>query len=100
MKRVPHPPHPRRRRKPLPRANPPKTLLDSPSYREAEEDLEYRKHDDNRGVRLLLEYQKVESILQRERIAHIADPLSNTYQHRPVVDHQAVGVLSWDILSG
>ncbi len=82
MKRVPRPPHPRHRRKPLPRSSPTKTLLDSPSYREAEEDLDYLKHDDNRGVRLLLEYQKVESILQRAHIAHTILVLGSTRASR------------------
>ena len=60
MKRVPHRPHPRRR------------------YREAEDDAEYLKQADNRGLRLLLEYQKVESILERERIAHTILVLGST----------------------
>ncbi len=78
MKRIPHPPHPRRRRKPLPRPRPSKRILQSSSYREAENDLEYLKEDDNRGLRLLLEYERVESILQRERVAHTILVLGST----------------------
>ena len=78
MTRVPHPPHPRRRRKPLPRPAPSRRVLESPSYLEAEDDVQFLKHDDQRGVRLLLEYLKVESILQRERIAHTILVLGST----------------------
>ena len=82
MKRIPHPPHPRQRRKPLPWYKPKPTredrqaprrlaaILASPSYREAEHDVEFLHRDDMRGVRLLLEYSKVETILERHRIAH------------------------------
>src|SRR6185295_12327563 len=90
MKRIPHPPHPRRRRKPLPWCQPkpsredrqaPRRLaaiLASPSYREAEHDVEFLHRDDMRGVRLLLEYLKVESILERHSIAHTVLVLGST----------------------
>lgn len=78
MKRIPRPPHPRRRRKPLPRPMPSRRVLQSPSYLAAEDDVQFLKHDDQRGVRLLLEYLKVESILQRERIAHTILVLGST----------------------
>ncbi|HYL90172.1 MAG TPA: TIGR00730 family Rossman fold protein [Burkholderiales bacterium] len=78
MKRIPRPPHPRRRRKPLPRPAPSPRVLRSPSYREAEDDAEFLKDDAQRGIRLLLEYQKVESILERERVAHTVLVLGST----------------------
>lgn len=76
--RVPRPPHPRRRRAPLPVPRRVKALLRSPSYRAAEDDAEFLKRDDMRGVRLLLEYLKVESTLQRHRIAHTILVLGST----------------------
>ena len=90
MKRIPRPPNPHRRREPLPWSRPKsaaedtvaprnvRAILSNASYREAEDDVEFLKHDDQRGVRLLLEYQKVESILQRERIAHTILVLGST----------------------
>src|SRR5581483_8380947 len=75
MKRIPRPPHPRRRRKPLPWCRPkparedrqaPRRLaaiLASPSYREAEDDPQFLK---------------VESILERHRIAHTVLVLGST----------------------
>jgi uncharacterized protein (TIGR00730 family) len=80
MKRVPRPPHPRRRRKPLPGSRPRRVaaLLESSSYRAAEDDVEFLKRDEQRGVRLLLEYLKVESVLERHRIAHTILVLGST----------------------
>ena len=37
---------------------------------------------------------------QRQRVAHIAHALSNPDQARPIFDHQAMIVLTWDILGG
>jgi uncharacterized protein (TIGR00730 family) len=70
MKRVPRPPHPRRRRKPLP-ANRPRRV-------QSEDDVEFLKRDEQRGVRLLLEYQKVETALERRRITHTILVLGST----------------------
>ena len=81
MKKVPHPPHPRRRRKPLPGHKPARGLraiLASPTYREAEDDADFLKRDEQRGVRLLLEYLKVETALERAGIAHTILVLGST----------------------
>ena len=81
MKRIPHPPHPRRRRRPLPGHKPPagvKAILASPTYREAEDDADFLKRDDMRGARLLLEYVKVEGGLERAGIAHTILVLGST----------------------
>jgi len=80
MKKVPHPPHPRRRRKPLPGSRPRgiAALLASASYREAEDDPEFLKRDQQRGLRLQLEFQKVESVLERHGIAHTILVLGST----------------------
>jgi uncharacterized protein (TIGR00730 family) len=81
MKKVPRPPHPRRRRKPLPgqqRSRGLRALLSSPTYRAAEDDVAFLKRDDMRGVRLLLEYLKVESTLERAGIEHTILVLGST----------------------
>ena len=77
---VPDPPHPTQRRRPLPDQKPsaaaedvPETvqrILASPSYREADEDLDFLQQPVTRGVRLQLEYLKVETLLREHRIAH------------------------------
>ena len=69
---IQHPPHPQLRREPLPQhcPKPPEddpqaaqrvqAILDSPSYRQADEDLEFLATDELRGVRLQLDYSKSE----------------------------------------
>ncbi|MEL0081874.1 MAG: TIGR00730 family Rossman fold protein [Gammaproteobacteria bacterium] len=45
-----------------------RTLLDSPAYRSADGDIEYLSGDDARGIRLLLDYQKPESLMRQQGI--------------------------------
>jgi uncharacterized protein (TIGR00730 family) len=81
MKKIPRPPHPRRRREPLPGHRPRrgvKALLASPTYREAEDDADFLKRDDMRGARLLLEYLKVEATLEQAGLAHTILVLGST----------------------
>lgn len=79
---LPRPPHPHQRREPLPwqAPKPPdedaqasarvEALMRSPSYRLAEEDVDYLQSDATRGVRLLVDYQKTEDLLRRRGIEH------------------------------
>ena len=77
---VPSPPHPTRRERPLPEQRPTdaerelpdavQRILASPSYRGADEDLDFLQQPDTRGIRLQLEYFKAETLLQEQRIAH------------------------------
>ena len=80
--RISAPPHPHRRREPLPHQEPKserldadaprriRAILDSPSYLPAENDSAFLDLGDNRGVRLQIEYQKPEYVLQRHGIQH------------------------------
>ena len=73
--KVPLPPHPYHRREPLPEQRPKsieedpdaqeriKTILESPSYRQADEDLDFLNRYDVRGVRLQVDYLKAELLL-------------------------------------
>jgi len=77
---VPTPPHPTRRERPLPEQRPSKAdrelpdavqrILASPSYRRADEDLDFLQQPETRGIRLQLEYFKAETLLREHRIAH------------------------------
>ena len=79
---LPAPPHPTRRREPLPweRPKPPEedpdapgrleAILASPSYCEADRDVEFLATAATRGVRLQLDYLKAESLLQQHGIDH------------------------------
>jgi uncharacterized protein (TIGR00730 family) len=78
----PSPPHPQKRRQPLPGQSPknifddPKApaalqaILESPSYREADQDIDFLQEDENRGLRLQLEYLKVDTALRQHDVAH------------------------------
>jgi uncharacterized protein (TIGR00730 family) len=79
---VPAPPHPKQRREPLPtqRLKAPEDdpdaprrvqlLLDSPSYREADQDVEFLHEESARGTRLQLDYLKAETRLREHDIGH------------------------------
>jgi len=78
--KIPEPPHPHRRREPLPwqvakatEEDPDalhriQAILNSPSYRLAEEDVDFLARDDVRGVRLLIDYLKPELLLAEHGI--------------------------------
>lgn len=80
--RVPAPAHPHRRREPLPWHRPKpghedphapagvKAILESPSYRQADEDVDFLNRGDTRGLRLQLDYLKPEFSLQEHGIGH------------------------------
>jgi uncharacterized protein (TIGR00730 family) len=75
-------PHPKVRRQPLPGCHPKpleddagapdavRKILDCPSYRRADEDLDFLQEPETRGIRLQLEYQKAERLFEKHRIAH------------------------------
>jgi hypothetical protein len=77
--RVP-PPHPDRRQEPLPEQQPKATqddphalqairaILDSPSYRLAERDVDFLARDDVRGPQLQLEYLKPDTVLREQGV--------------------------------
>jgi len=80
--RITPPPHPERRREPLPLHRPKSSeddpdaprrlaaILANPSYREADQDIGFLNRDETRGVRLQLDYFKPESLLQRHEVLH------------------------------
>jgi uncharacterized protein (TIGR00730 family) len=78
--RTPIPPHPQRRREPLPWEQPKpieedpdaqkriEAILKSPSYRQAEEDADFLNRGDTRGPRLQIDYLKAEILLEQHAI--------------------------------
>jgi len=80
--RVPAPAHPERRREPLPWQQPKpsdedakaparlQAILEGPSYREADQDVDFLNQDETRGLRLQLDYLKPEFLLQQHGIAN------------------------------
>ena len=79
---MPRPAHPHARRSPLPTDRPKpehedphaprrvQAILDSPSYRQADEDIDFLNRDDVRGLRLQLDYLKPELLLRQHGIGH------------------------------
>jgi uncharacterized protein (TIGR00730 family) len=73
---------PDRRQRPLPQERPkpgsedPKApanvraILDSPSYRRADRDLDFLAREDLRGLRLMLDYRKPQTLLGERDVAH------------------------------
>ncbi len=79
---IPAPPHPYKRREPLPWCEPKSTeedpealrrvqaIMQSPSYRRSDQDIDFLADGALRGVRLQLDYSKAELALEQRSIAH------------------------------
>jgi uncharacterized protein (TIGR00730 family) len=98
-------PCPEERSKPLPGQQPKsaeddpnasdvvRRILASPSYRQADEDLDFLHGPQTRGLRLQLEYLKAETLLQEHRVAHTIVVFGGTRILEPGAAHRAVGEL-------
>lgn len=60
-----------------------KRILASPSYREADEDLDFLQEDETRGLRLQLEYLRAETLLREHNIAHTVVVFGSTRVEEP-----------------
>jgi uncharacterized protein (TIGR00730 family) len=81
-RKKPVPAHPERRETALPWTTPKSdredpgasalinAIMQSPEYRQADEDIGFLQQDRTRGVRLQLDYQKAESLFEEHGIAH------------------------------
>ncbi len=99
---IPPPAHPRERRvplpgqRPLPVENDPdaarrlEAILASPSYREADEDVDFLHHDETRGVRLQLDFLKTESLLAQHGVRHTIVVFGSTRIPDPAVARRDV----------
>jgi uncharacterized protein (TIGR00730 family) len=102
---IPKPAHPLHRREPLPWQQPkpsaadpeaPKriqAILDSPSYRQADEDVGFLNLDETRGVRLQIDYQKPEFLLQQHSIQHTIVVFGSTRIQEPTAAQLRVETL-------
>jgi uncharacterized protein (TIGR00730 family) len=103
--RIPLPPHPQRRRELLPWQQPkpieedPESLkrvqaiLNAPSYRLADEDTDFLRRDDLRGVRLQVDYLKAELLLAEHRIHHTIVVFGSTRLCEPAAARRKVEAL-------
>jgi uncharacterized protein (TIGR00730 family) len=92
---IPTPPHPQHRREPLPWCQPKPSeedrdaparihaIMQSPSYRQADEDTDFLNQDYTRGVRLQIDYQKPEFLLQQHGIEHTIVVFGSTRIREP-----------------
>jgi len=99
---IPPPAHPQRRREPLPWHQPKaveddvdapariKAILESPSYREADQDVEFLQGDETRGVRLQIDYFKTETLLARHNIGHTIVVFGSTRIPEPAAAKRAL----------
>ncbi len=99
---IPAPPHPVRRREKLPWQHPKparedvdaparvRALMESPAYRQADEDVDFLKEDATRGIRLQLDYSKPEFLLKRHGIEHTIVVFGSTRIKEPAAAKRVV----------
>jgi len=104
--RAPKPAHPRERSVPLPWQRPKpveedpdaerrlRAILESPSYRPADQDPDFLGQDDTRGVRLQVDYLKPELLIRRHDIRHTIVVFGGTRIGEPVAARHAVEALT------
>jgi uncharacterized protein (TIGR00730 family) len=99
---IPKPAHPQERREPLPWQRPKPSsedaaapakierILRSPSYRRADEDVDFLNSDETRGVRLQIDYLKPQVELDRHGIEHTIVVFGGTRIVEPAAAAQEV----------
>jgi len=102
----PSPGPPGQRREPLPWQEPKaavddpgapervRRLLASPTYRQADSDIDFLKGDDTRGVRLQIDYQKAELALQARGVEHTIAVFGGTRIREPAAAERRVTALA------
>ena len=108
---IPVPPHARHRREPLPWHEPksphedpdaPRRLqqiLQSDSYRQADQDVDFLGLDDTRGIRLQLDYQKPELLLEQHGVKHTIVVFGSTRIQEPAAMRAKVAMLRAQLAS-
>jgi uncharacterized protein (TIGR00730 family) len=71
-----------------------RAIADSPSYREADEDPDFLRRDDMRGVRLMLDYLKPQTLLAEQNVAHTIVVFGSTRIPEPAAARREVEVLT------
>ena len=106
---IPAPAHPHRRREPLPWCQPKpieedpesirrvQAILNSPSYRRADEDVDFLKNDELRGVRLQIDYLKPDVLLEQHNIRHTIVVFGSTRICEPATALRKVEVLRTEL---
>jgi len=99
---VPPPPHPEHRREPLPWDEPKprdedpdaprriEAIMASPSYRQADQDVDFLTRDDTRGLRLQVDYLKPELLLEQHGVGHTIVVFGGTRIREPAAARHRV----------
>lgn len=103
---IPSPAHPQHRREPLPWCQPKpsqedhdapariREIMKSPSYLQGDEDIDFLNQAETRGVRLQIDYQKAEFLLQKHGINHTIVVFGSTRIREPATAEAKVANLS------
>ncbi|HLJ18567.1 MAG TPA: TIGR00730 family Rossman fold protein [Stellaceae bacterium] len=103
---IPPPAHPERRREPLPWQTPKppeedpgaaeriEAIVKSRAYREADEDIDFLRRPETRGVRLQLDYVKAEVLLEEAGIEHTVVVFGSTRICEPAAARRAADALA------
>src|SRR5260370_11670846 len=96
----------RHRREPLPEQRPKSSTEDphaparlssiiaSPSYRRADRDLDFLGREDMRGIRLMLDYHKPQTLLTEQSVAHTIVVFGSTRIPEPAAARRDVEAVS------
>ncbi len=71
-----------------------KAIIDSPSYRQADQDPDFLRRDDMRGIRLMLDYLKPQRLLEDHDVAHTIVVFGSTRIPEPATAHREVAALT------
>lgn len=77
-----------------------RAILDNPSYRQADQDLDFLRRDDMRGIRLLLDYLKPQTLLNEQDVAHTIVVFGSTRIAEPAAARRDVESLSAALAAG
>ncbi|MEJ2130048.1 MAG: LOG family protein [Gammaproteobacteria bacterium] len=101
----PPPAHPHRRREPLPWQRPKpseedpeawrriQTIMENPSFRQADEDVAFLERDETRGVRLQIDYFKPELLMQQHGVQHTIVVFGSTRITEPAAAQRRLDAL-------
>jgi len=107
---IPQPPHPEHRREPLPECQPKagdedpgapariQALLNSPSYRRADQDVNFLERDEARGLRLNLEYMKPDLLFREHAVRNTVVVFGSTRFSEPAAARRRVQKLEAEML--
>ena len=100
------PPPAEKRRQPLPQHRPKpgsddpeapaktRAVITSPSYRRADRDLDFLQRGDMRGLRLMLDYLKPQTLLNEHDVAHTIVVFGSTRIPEPAAAERAAAALT------